>query len=218
MAEPCRDWRDDLALSAVGQLPAERTAALGAHLDACRTCRETLAELSGTAEVLRAVDPASLDSWAEPPAHLMAQVFDAVRFERRGRRRHTRRVRTLVAVAAAVIITFGSVVAVNWSIGASTGGDETVALASPRPGVSAKAELVGRDWGTEVHLAVSGLDSTDSYWLWLSKSDGTRVAAGTFTGRASGSVVLSSALPIEQTARVWVTDADDAVVLDAFVT
>ena len=54
------------------------------------------------------------------------------------------------------------------------------------------------------------------YWLWLTGDDGNRVAAGTFRGQPQDvQVTLTSALPLRDTRRIWVTDEDDAVVLDA---
>ena len=45
-----------------------------------------------------------------------------------------------------------------------------------------------------------------------------RVSAGTFRGAVDGDeVVLQSALPLDDAVRVWVTDAQDTVVLDALL-
>jgi hypothetical protein len=83
------------------------------------------------------------------------------------------------------------------------------------PGVRASAELVAKAWGTEVSLAVDGLDPDGVYWLWLTDAGGRRMGAGTFSGiDGAARVVLASALPADSAARIWVTDADDQVVLD----
>ncbi len=63
-------------------------------------------------------------------------------------------------------------------------------------------------------LDVDGLaHDGDVYWLWLSTADGQRVAAGTFSG--DGTVHMAAALPLGKAARIWVTDGNNAVVLDA---
>ena len=61
-----------------------------------------------------------------------------------------------------------------------------------------------------------GLDNGDWYWFWVTGDDGDRVPAGTFRGTGDTvQVTLSSALPLSTRARIWVTDEDDKVVLDA---
>src|SRR5581483_3812876 len=82
-------------------------------------------------------------------------------------------------------------------------------------GVHATASLQQREYGTEVHLTVAGLDDNGWYWLWLTDSTGQRVAAGTFWAHADEiSVDMNSALQLAQTRRVWVTDDHNTVVLD----
>ncbi len=89
-----------------------------------------------------------------------------------------------------------------------------VAFSHAPAGVAASAELTPASWGTQIELEVAGLDGdNDIYWLWLSTEDGKRVAAGTFSG--DGTVHMAAALPLDKAARVWVTNVDDAVVLDA---
>ena len=86
-------------------------------------------------------------------------------------------------------------------------------------GATGSAELVSHSWGTEVSLDVDGLAEGEVYWLWLTGDDGKRVIAGTLIG-TGGSVraVLASAIPTENARRIWMTDEDDAVVLDALIT
>ncbi|MGH8978523.1 MAG: hypothetical protein ACRDV7_10650, partial [Acidimicrobiia bacterium] len=81
-----------------------------------------------------------------------------------------------------------------------------------------RARLEAHDEGTEVRLLATGLDEGDWYWLWLTGGDGDRVPAGTFRGTAGDvDVTLTSALSLEDARRIWVTDGDDEVVLDARV-
>jgi hypothetical protein len=82
--------------------------------------------------------------------------------------------------------------------------------------VSAHATLRDREVGTEVDLDVAGLPDDGYYWLWLTGDDGDRVAAGTFRGGSHAeNVTMTAAIPLAEARRIWVTDADDAVVLDA---
>ena len=81
----------------------------------------------------------------------------------------------------------------------------------PRP----RATLHARDAGTEVVVHVSGLHDGDYYWLWLTGDDGDRIGAGTFQGSARAEdLTMTAALPLDEARRVWVTDAEDRVVLD----
>ena len=71
-------------------------------------------------------------------------------------------------------------------------------LSRPRPRVwSRPVELTEAAWGTQIALDVDGLgaEADDVYWLWLSVSDGDRVAAGTFRG--DGHMQMSAALPLD---------------------
>ncbi len=84
------------------------------------------------------------------------------------------------------------------------------------PASSAAATLHSRAAGTEVAFRVSGLHVGDYYWLWVTGSDGDRIAAGTFrgTGSTSTDLVMTAALPLKDARRIWVTDEHDKVVLD----
>ncbi len=114
--------------------------------------------------------------------------------------------------AAAVFAVILSIVAVTFD----SSGDSTaqhVAFTQAPAGVAASADLTAAEWGTQIQLQVAGLDGDgDIYWLWLSTDDGSRVAAGTFSG--DGTMRMSAALPLDKAAHVWVTDKSDAVVLD----
>ena len=72
--------------------------------------------------------------------------------------------------------------------------------------------------GTRVQLHVDGLDDGEWYWLWVTGADGDRVAAGTFSAtQKRQDLTMTAALSVSGTKRVWVTDADDHVVLDGHV-
>jgi hypothetical protein len=114
--------------------------------------------------------------------------------------------------AAAVFAVILGIVGVT--LGRNDDSSRYVAFSKVPAGVAASAELSPTRWGTQIELEVAGLDGDgDIYWLWLSTDDGQRVAAGTFSG--DGTVHMAAALPLDKAARVWVTNADDAVVLDA---
>ena len=214
-AEACREWRGDLALFACGRPDPATHAALLAHLDGCRVCRTEMAALRGVVAALERADPDHLDDAIEAPPDLPERILRRVDAERRlGRRRARRRVAAGLVVAAALLV---GVVGVLGALrdGGSGSGIEVLFDDAPA-GIEARAELVPKPWGTEVSLAVDGLDPDGVYWLWLTDAGGRRLGAGTFSGiEGAARVVMASALPADSASRIWVTDADDHVVLDA---
>jgi hypothetical protein len=85
-------------------------------------------------------------------------------------------------------------------------------------GAKAGAVLHAQPVGTAIEVKVSGLRAHHYYWLWLTGADDHRLAAGTFSGRPeSTKLSFTAAIPLSKARRIWVTDEDDKVVLDAFL-
>jgi len=215
VTDACRDWRNEIAATAAGRPDPLRAQGLAAHLEGCPHCRDELAELAPVARALQLVDPDRLADPPAPPEGLGRSVVSAIREVRRSDARAARWRRA--AIAATAVAGAAAMVAGVLALSTRTDGPDAqiVAFASAPDGVVASVELSEAAWGTQIALDVDGLaDETDDvYWLWLSASDGDRVAAGTFRG--DGHMQMSAALPLEDAARVWVTDASDEVVLDA---
>jgi anti-sigma factor RsiW len=216
MSDACREWRGALAAEALGEIDAAEEIALQAHLDGCATCRGELEELAVVARALPLADPSRLREHPEPPpVQLAAQVVDRVAFERaRARKRAHARLRML-AVAAVVVVSVGIGAVVVTQRDHSTPAT-TVSFAPTSEASGGSAQLRARASGTEVDLVADGLDAGDWYWLWLTGDDGNRVPAGTFRGTGDQvEVTLSSALQLDAARRIWVTNDNDKVVLDA---
>lgn len=211
-SDACRDFRGDLAVRALGRTDPDRDAALDAHLDGCAACRAELADTRSVATALGHADPAHVSAEVEAPPELSARIFEAVGA---GEASRAKRTRAVVAAASALVVAAAVVAGLVFWRGDADGG-QRIELAGEE--ASGTAELVARSWGTAVALEVTGLDDGEVYWLWLTGEDGKRVAAGTMTG-TGGSVeaVLASAIPFEDARRIWMTDEDDAVVLDAMI-
>ena len=121
---------------------------------------------------------------------------------------------TAVLAAAAAII-----VALVLVLPSSSHGGGTRVVLGGRPGVSATATLRSGEAGTEVAFHVAGLTDGEYYWLWLTGSDGDRIAAGTFRGTPGAvDLTMTAALPLRDARRIWVTDAHNTVVLDRLLT
>jgi putative zinc finger protein len=212
-SEACREYRAALGAVALGRAdPAERLA-LQAHLDGCPECRAELRQLTSVAAALPLADVTHVvGDRVEPPTALGRQVLGRVAAERTARRARLRR-RVAVAAATATAIA-AAILALVLVVPSSSPGGTHVVFGS-RVGVSAAATLRARDTGTEVSFHVSGLHPGDYYWLWLTGADEHRIAAGTFQGTDHPSnLVMTAAIPLSEARRIWVTDAQNRVVLD----
>lgn len=215
MTRACHEWRGELAARALGAQSPETDAALDAHLDGCADCHAELAELRATAGALSLADP-DRSGVPDPGPALADQIVARIALERAtiARQRRRRLARASAAAAAAAV-------AVSIAIGAmvtSEGGEPDVIELAGSGGSTGSARLVARPWGTEVTLDVAGLDDGETYWLWLTDSSGQRVGAGTLTGTEEAAhAILASALPTSETRRIWMTDEEDRVILDAVV-
>lgn len=216
--EACRDWRGDLAVEALGVLDEPARTALVAHLDGCSDCRTALAELTAVAHALDLADISRVgdEEPPSPPTELGDRILGRLQWERVA---HKRRRRWGFG-AGAVAVAAAAVVALVLALGGSGGarGGTVVALHSSERGVSARAVLYSQRTGTQVRLHVAGLDDHEWYWLWVTGSNGRRIAAGTFTASETNEdVTMSAALSRAATKRVWVTDEQNNVVLDGYV-
>jgi Putative zinc-finger len=218
VSEACRDWRGDLGIEALGRLEEPERTALLAHVDGCAECRGALVELTRVAGALDLADAKRIGEgeFPQPPDDLGTRVLGRLQWERKAKRH--RRARALVTAATGIAA--AAAIAVALVVSNSGGAHGTVvALRSPMRGVHAQAVLFTEASGTRVQLKVEGLDDGDWYWLWVTGADGRRVGAGTFTAsHESENLTMTAALSTARTKRVWVTDADDHVVLDGRVT
>jgi hypothetical protein len=217
MLDPCRDLRGALGAAALsGGDPADDIA-LRAHLDGCGACRAELRELTLVARALDVVALPAIDGApAEPSSALGARVLERVARERGELR--ARRVRRTFVGAGAFASIAAAIVAVLLVFGASSGdaGTRVVLPAVGSERATATATLRSKEAGTEVEMKVSGLHDGDYYWLWITDQDGKRLAAGTFRGTdQTTDTRFTAAMPLSEARRIWVTDDNNRVVLDA---
>lgn len=208
----CRHLHGALAMRALGRRD-EFDAALDDHLAACPECRAELADLTDAAGAVLLTDPATPPDSTRPPLDLPGRILTQVGAEAARRRR-----RRIVALAAAVVFVLASAGFMVARFGGSTRTDSAAIELVGDEGATGTATLTAHAWGTEVTLQTEGLDDGEVYWLWLTDAGGQRVGAGTLTGTGGPmEAVLASALPTADARRIWLTDADDAVVLDAMI-
>ena len=219
MLDPCRDLRGALGAAAVEGIDPPDDIALRAHLDGCAACRAELRELTQVARALSSLPFSALEAApAEPSGELAERVLERLARERNAVR--SRRVRRVLISAAASASLAAAVIAAVLVVGGGNGpaGTRVVLPAVGREHASATATLRAAPAGTEVEMKVTGLHRGDYYWLWVTDENGKRLPAGTFQGSDQPLVMrLTAALPVSQARRIWVTDDDDQVVLDAKV-
>lgn len=218
MTEEHRALRELLGAYALGQLSADERTGVDRHLAGCAECRAELEGLVPVATALRGLDP-DLPPAPSPPPELGEQVVGRIHRHRHaaGRRVLVRRAVGGLLVAASVAVAFG--------IGAWYAGTRSdppvvpVDLQVADRAVEADAGLVEHTWGTELKLTATGLAEGGRYRVTFVADDGTRVDGGTFLGTGGRPLrcSMNGALPIDDAARVSITDATGAVVMDAAV-
>ena len=206
-AEGCREWRERLGAYVLGHLTEDERAATSAHIEGCAACRAEEESLAPLAELLPIADPAQLTTAPAPPAELADRIASRIARERRGkrRRRHRRLAiglsgATAAAAAAAVLL---AIVLSSPGTGASA---QRVRFGSLPDGVAIGATLQPRPFGTEIRMNVHGIRSGTLCRVFLRRTDGTRMPAGSFRYRYAGTeqAVLTSALDLSAARAVGV--------------
>jgi hypothetical protein len=178
-AEGCRDWRERIGALLLGQLSDQERASTEAHLEGCAACRAEADALGGVADLLSRADPDRLAPTPAPPARLGDRIARRIAAERRDARR--RRARLGLGLGAATA-TAAIAVAVAISLGGSSASQQqrTVAFRSLPAAASAGATLQPEPWGSNVTVRVRGFRPGTLCTVWLRRSDGARIPAGSF--------------------------------------
>jgi hypothetical protein len=179
----CRQIRQLLGVYIVGAIdPAERSI-VDTHLSGCPTCREELSGLAGLPALLGRVPRedvermdeggSGLPDTAEPPAELLNSLLRRVSVTRR-----TRRVRSVLGLAAAVAIAAGGTgVAVSTLSGQHSFTDTDHGANGD---VTAVVDYGSSPWGTLGQVGVSGVQAGSVCMLWA-RVDGKWVAVTAWT-------------------------------------
>ena len=176
-AEGCREWRERIGALLLGQLSEEERFATEAHLDGCPACRADAEALAPVASLLGRADPDRLLPALAPPPRLGERIVGRIAVERRAERRRRTRLRLGLTAAAAAAAAAAIVTLVGTDQSTTS---ETVAFRSLPRGASAEATLAPRPWGSEVSVQVHGFRPGTLCRVWLRRSDGKQVPAGSF--------------------------------------
>ncbi|RAY11467.1 hypothetical protein DPM19_29600 [Actinomadura craniellae] len=185
----CTEARTALGVYVLGAIePAERSI-VDAHLSECPACRDELAGLAGLPALLARVNEAQLD---EPPGDLLDALLVRAAEEQRAAARvqRTRWWWAAPLAAAAMILLlvgalFGGLLGGDGREIAGPGGPtpsptrtatpapEELTAADPASGLSARLEVTGKRWGTEVILHMNGAPPGESCRLRVIARDGS---------------------------------------------
>ena len=201
-AEECREWRERIGALVLGQLSEDERFATEAHLEGCPACRAEAEALAPLASVLSRADPDRLTPAPAPPPRLGERIARRIAAERRSDTRRRTRLRlglgaagAAAAAAAAALILLGS---------SPSTPSQAVAFQSLPRGVSVEATLEPRPWGSDVSLQVRGFRPGTLCRVWLRRSDGKRVPAGSFRyvydGESDEAALSSAVTPDDATA------------------
>jgi hypothetical protein len=233
----CSDWRDIMAMRAIGQGEIEDNLALDAHLETCEQCRLDAAEVTGAAAALSVLSPAQVDrlerelpvlsepapygpapaaaSWRSPfrsaPTGPVVAGSDGQGGLRRSRR-------WLAGVGVAVVGVAAAVVAAVTLTGSPPAPARTVALAG-ESGVVARVALTAQASGTHATLWESGQPAGQVLTVSMKTSSGRWWVAGSYrtTSGAGPTVVqMSCAVHPDQVTEVWVRDQMGRTVLTGY--
>lgn len=199
-------------MAAIGRLDEAEQTALAAHLDHCAACREAQVELADVAEALTLADPERAGAAERPQPRPVLRTAVLTQLASAATRRRRLRASIFMAAAAAVLL-----VVVLVGVFARSGdpaGERVALVGSPGETATAHAVLTPRGWGTEISLEVAGLRPGAVYHVWLRRTDGTRVAAGSFTAVRSPLMTVDGAcaLAADQAAGIGIS-SDGATVL-----
>jgi len=180
-ADDHRIWRERLGAHVLGQLSDEERIATEAHLEGCPDCRAEANALSPMAAMLERADPDRLSPAPAPPPDLGDRIARRIAAERGvTRRRRLRFGFGLGAAAAAATAAVLLAISLTGSTPTQQPNPETVAFKGLPKGVSVDASLESRAWGSDVSLHVRGFRPGTLCTVWLRRSDGTKVPAGSF--------------------------------------
>jgi predicted anti-sigma-YlaC factor YlaD len=205
----CHEARPSLGVYVLGAIDPVERGLVDAHLATCQECRDEVAGLAGLPALLARLDPDEVSRISaddpvrmagdQPPAELLATVFDLGRARRR-----RDRWRYAAAAAAIVVIAggaFGGIRAATSTtktvaIGSRITGWESAAGTNHATGASATVAYASQLWGDAFEVVVRRIPLGTTCQLWVVHPDGSRtqVAAWT-TARDEGHVWYAGSMP-----------------------
>lgn len=214
--------REELGAYVLGGLEPAQRRAVDLHVQACASCRDELARLSGLPALLDRLSPdEAFADLAEVPATIGPRISAEVASAARELHRQVRRWRWATAAAAAIA---GLLVAVP--LVSSEGPQEPAPepltallqpVASDAEATAGQVAAYAWEWGTTVEIEVSGLPARSRYAVWVAEDGGEPQLAGTWGPTTTGDATVrsASAIPRDRLTTVEVRDDTGEVLLGA---
>jgi len=210
MSDPaCRNFRELLGVYVVGAIEPNERSLLDAHVTQCYDCREELAGLAVLPALLHRISPDEAERIAQPgPAGLDSddpapQVLSGLLGDVRASRR-SKRLRGVLAAAAAVVIAASGSVAISGVLGqaahpsAGPPLERTVGHAGPVVGT---VRYGPSQWGgTEIWTRVTGVPEWTQCKFWVNmRGGGSMLVGGWLTGPGADALWYPSRTDIPAT-------------------
>lgn len=221
MSSPsCRGIRELLGVYIVGAIePADR-AVVDDHLADCAGCREELAGLAGLPALLRRVPLADAERFAAPEAHprdhgepqpeLLSELLRQVAARRRGRR-----LRSVFAIAAALLIAVGGTGAVVHALTPPASGQASVSdvVHNSKGAVAAVVKYGASPLGTEIWVLTKGIREGTTCKFWVQTHSGAELVSGWTVGPDASRIwyPADSPVPPDQITGFLITSAGKAL-------
>ncbi len=182
----CRTFRELLGVYVVGAIEPNERSVLDAHLNQCYGCREELAGLAVLPAMLHRIPVAEAeqlvlsDQVGADADSLAPRILSGLLTEVRARRR-TRRLRGVLAAAAAIVVAVSGSAAVTSALSdhPSPAAQELEVVGAHRGDVVATVRYgESPRWGTEMWVKVTGVPEWTWCKFWVATANGHSVLAG----------------------------------------
>ncbi|MEF9915573.1 hypothetical protein RJT17_36500 [Streptomyces sp. P5-A9] len=158
---------------------------LSRHVDACPDCTREASETDAVVRTLQRVNP--LADCVQPrasdlPPRPSRDLGDRIRRDMAGvktaRTGHGRRI--MLGLAASFVTATAVLIPLNMPDRGKAPGTAVVLVR--------QGQMVDQAWGTEVPVAVSGMEAGETYRMMTVNADGTRLSGGTIRADSGGQV------------------------------
>lgn len=197
MSDPaCRNFRELLGVYVLGAIEPNERSMLDAHLNQCYGCREELAGLAVLPALLHRIPLTEAEEIGQghqtvtdqedPAPRALTDLLTDIKTRRR-----TRRLRTVLAAAAALLVAVGGSVATSTVLEAGSHAAATdLDVVHARNGaISGMVKYGDSRWGSEIWTRVTGVAEWTQCKLWITTSDGrTQLVGGWLVGPRGGTL------------------------------
>lgn len=206
MSDPaCRRFRELLGVYVVGAIEPNERSLFDEHLNQCYGCREELAGLAVLPALLHRIPVSEAEQLIEPspdavdPDNPAPRVLSRLLVEVRGRQR-SRRFRTVLAAAAAVIIAVSGSVAVSTLVNHSGSNISLDRVFVQKGAVSGEVKYGAVDSRTVIWVHVHGIPEWTYCKFYVQTKDGrTQLVGGWLVGQDGAGLWYPSKANVPET-------------------